>query len=682
MPPTRILAEEEEPATPAWTIDSMVEAAVRNLLRNRRQDGHWRFELECDTWTEADYVLLLHFLRRGDDARAVGCCERLRGQQLAAGGWSIWPGGPVDPSRSVKAYLCLKLAGDDPGSPRMAAARSAILAAGGLRACNSWTKLFLAVFDLWSWRQAPAVPPELILLPRWLYFNIHDMSAWTRTILVPLSVIWAHRPSVPLDVTLDELETEFVPARPRKPLLELLWSRIFRALNALIHLVEAVGPVPRWRRRSLARAEEWLATRIEGSEGLGGTFPSIVNAVIALRCLGYEERHPLLKSQLRELERLEIEEAGEIRLQPCLSPVWDTAQTANALLDAGAQEREEPIQEALVWLLDREVRIVGDWRQRSLQGAPGGWCFEYRNDHYPDCDDTAEVLRLLARMEGRTEALETRRRGAVARGVRWLLGMQNPDGGWASFDRSCDKEVLTLIPFADHNAMIDPSTPDVTSRVVCALLATGLDPVQPAVRRAAEYLLGQQVEDGSWPGRWGANHIYGTWLSLCALAELAAAGPSLDQDGLAAACSRGRRWLLQIQNGDGGWGESLRSYEDPGRRAYGESTASQTAWAMLGLVATTRAAPEPGEVWAIKMALDRAVAFLRERQREDGSWYDHVWTGVGFPGVFYLRYDGYAQYFPLAALAAWRRLPWVASLPRSAAGRGTAGSGSRILLQA
>ncbi len=643
-------------AAPPGVLDVMIDAAVGNLLRQRRDDGHWRTELEGDTILESDYVLLLLFLGRGDDPRVAACCRRLRRQQQRHGGWATYPGGPVDPSVSAKAYLCLKLQGDDPDAPRMAAARRAILEAGGLAACNSYTKLQLAMFGLWSWRRAPAVPPELILLPRWSYVNLRKMSSWTRAIVVPLSVIWAFRPHVPTNVSLDELVADGPAARERRPLFERFWSAVFAAVNCVIWAVETIGPVPALRRAALKRAEAWLVEHIEASDGLGAIFPAIVNAAIALRCLGHEETHPLVGSQLRELARFEIEEAGELRLQPCLSPVWDTALTVGALLAADVDAEEAPIRDALEWLLDHEVTVGGDWRERSLQQAPGGWCFEYRNDLSPDCDDTAEVLLVLAAVRGRNGDLEERRQAAAGRAVRWLLGMQNPDGGWASFDRRCDCEVLTFIPFADHNAMIDPSTPDITGRVVSALLAHGHDPQASPLRRGAEYLLRTQEQDGSWPGRWGANGIYGTWLALTALAPLASRTRGRTAERLRQACHRGRRWLLAAQNEDGGWGESLRSYQDPAFMGRGRTTASQTAWAMMGLIAAFDAEPAAEDANRAARALDRAVAHLHATQRKDGSWYDQDWTGVGFPTVFYLRYHGYAQYFPLEALAACRRL--------------------------
>lgn len=640
------------PVEPGAALDRMIDAAADRLLETQRRDGHWCAELEGDTILESEYVLLLHYLGRGDDPRVRACCERLRNMRMA-GGWSIYPGGPADVSASVKAYLCLKLAGDDPDSPPMAAARRAIVAAGGLGACNSYTKLMLAVFGLWSWRDAPAVPPEIVLLPSWFYFNLYEMSAWTRAIVVPLSVIWALKPSAPVAVTLAELRSGAPRRRRASSLRDRFWSTVFRGIDRLIKLVEWVGPAPRWRRLALREAEAWMTPRLGGDDGLGAIFPAIVNAVIALRCLGYEQDHPLVQGQLQALERFEIEDAGEMRLQPCFSPVWDTALSMNALLASDAVGAAEALQYGLRWLLDREVTAPGDWRLKSLQQAPGGWCFEYGNDFYPDCDDTAEVLAVLAAIRGESEGLEWRRQAAASRGLCWLRGMQNPDGGWAAFDCRCDKEILTRIPFADHNAMIDPSTADITARAVCALLAHEAGPLDGAVRRGVEFLLRIQEDDGSWYGRWGANHVYGTWLALTALSRVGVAGDANVR--LLRSIRAGRDWLLEVQNADGGWGESLLSYEDSHAKGRGRSTASQTAWAMLGLMAASAPGVPAGDRGVLRQALDRAVTFLRKRQAPDGGWHDRDWTGVGFPRVFYLRYHAYPLYFPLEALAAYRR---------------------------
>ncbi|MCY4392693.1 MAG: squalene--hopene cyclase, partial [Chloroflexi bacterium] len=379
-------------------LERMIDAAAGRLLEEQRRDGHWCAELEGDTILESEYVLLLHFLGRGDDPRVRACCERLRNTRLETGGWSIHPGGPADVSASVKAYLCLKLAGADPASPPMAAARRAIVEAGGLGACNSYTKLLLAVFGLWSWRDAPAVPPEIVLLPRWFYFNLYEMSAWTRAIVVPLAVVWALKPEVGVGVDLEELRggaerkpagrpahpvggAERKPARgPAHPVgggawSDSVWSVVFRGVDRLIKFVESVGPVPWTRRRALREAEAWMTARLGGDDGLGAIFPAIVNAVIALRALGYEEDHPLVQGQLRALERFEIEDQGEMRLQPCLSPVWDTALSMNALLASGGVGADGALQDGLRWLLDREVTAPGDWQRKSLEQAPGGWCF-------------------------------------------------------------------------------------------------------------------------------------------------------------------------------------------------------------------------------------------------------------------------------------------------------------------
>jgi len=709
----------------AW-VDEAIDEARRWLLAAQAADGHWCGELEGDTILETEYVLLLHFLGRLGDPRVGKAARYVRRQQLPEGGWAIYPGGPPEVSASVKAYLVLKLAGDDPGAPHMQRARRTILALGGVEACNSFTKIYLAICGQYDWWRCPAVPPEMVLLPRWLYFNLYEMSSWSRGIVVPLSIIWALRPVRPVAAEhgIDELRAAApepaaaggpwrragpadlgaghagpavraaVRGLPRKAGASRAWHAVFQLLDGALKTGERLRLTP-FRRRALARAEAWILERLDDSDGLAAIFPPIVNTVFALRCLGYDVEHPAVRGQLRELERLEIEDAGEpggplaagggatsargvpgaggdataaavaagdddggqtaLRLQPCFSAVWDTALAMHALSDSGTEPEHPALLAARRWLVEREIRRTGDWSVKAPGVPPGGWCFEYRNAFYPDCDDTAEVLTALSAWHGPAggdddpaasaaqAAQASSAAPAVSRGVAWLLGMQNRDGGWGAFDRGCDKEILTHVPFADHNALLDPSTADVTGRVVDALRRLGMPADAPELARAAAFLRRQQEADGSWYGRWGCNYVYGTWLALRALVRCAP--PAGGADGVLAPASSSRRaaaWLLAHQNEDGGWGESPRSYDDPAQKGIGPSTAAQTAWALMGLFA---AGVDGGP------AVERGVEHLLRTQRADGSWRDEPWTATGFPRVFYLRYHLYAVYFPLMALA-------------------------------
>jgi squalene-hopene/tetraprenyl-beta-curcumene cyclase len=619
-----------------------VAAAQRWLLDAQAPDGHWCGELEGDTILESEYVLVFHFLDRRSDPRVAKLAAYLRRRELPAGGWAIYPGGPPEVSASVKAYLALKLAGDDPAAPHMARARARILELGGIEACNSFTKLYLAICGEYDWWRCPAVPPEMVLLPRWFYFNLAEISSWSRGIVVPLSMIWALRPSRPL------------PARARIPELwapasraaqaprtgrSRAWRALFRALDRGVKLTERLAVRP-LRRRALARAEAWTLERLEESDGLGAIFPPIVNTIFALVARGYPADHPAVAGQIAELARLEIDDGETLRLQPCFSAVWDTALAVTALAGSGVPDGHGALAAAGEWLLRNEVRQLGDWSAKVPGVAASGWAFEYRNAFYPDCDDTAAVLTALSCLAPEPWG---ERSGAIERGLAWLLAMQNDDGGWGAFDRGCDREVLTHVPFADHNALLDPSTADVTGRALESLARLGLPRGAPAVERAVAFLLSRQEADGAWYGRWGVNYIYGTWLALTGIARFG------DVSG-EPWCRRAAGWLAAHQNPDGGWGESPRSYDEPELRGRGESTAAQTAWALLALRAAGGAAS-----FETSRAIERGVDYLLATQRPDGRWIDEPWTGTGFPRVFYLRYHLYATYFPLLALAEARR---------------------------
>lgn len=616
-----------------------IESAQAYLRSIQHEAGYWCGELEGDSILESEYVLTLYFLGRESDPRLRKAANYLRRLALPDGGWAIYPGGPAEVSSSIKAYFALKLAGEDPKSPLMRRAAAKIRALGGLRAANSFTCIYLAIFGQYPWELCPAVLPEMILLPSWAPFNIYEMSAWSRGIVVPLSIIWALRPrcDVPESAGISELwEDAAEPAKKAEDPASSVWREFFGAVDDLLKYVERRHRLPS-RKRALKRCERWMLQHFEKSDGIGAIFPPIVNSIFALRALAYPLDHPVLVSQVQELEKLAIEKGQTLRVQPCTSPVWDTALAMTAMAESGVRADDPALLKAAQWILKKEVRERGDWAVKNPEGKPGGWYFEFANEFYPDIDDTFQVLTALSKTRFADAETEKKKREAMDRGIAWNMSMQNKDGGWASFDRACDKHFLARMPFADHNAMIDPSTADITARALVTLKTLGYPSDHPAVERAVEFLRQQREPDGSWYGRWGCNFIYGTFLALYGLSE---AGAPIGQ------MEKSVEWLRSVQNPDGGWGELPESYRDLAFKGKGPSTPSQTAWALMGIIA----AGGPHDA-----AVGRGIAYLLKHQQDDGSWQEDFWTGTGFPEVFYLHYHLYATYFPLMALGMFAR---------------------------
>jgi squalene-hopene/tetraprenyl-beta-curcumene cyclase len=612
--------------------------ARRHLLALQHLDGYWVGELEGDTILESEYLLLHEFMGWRDEALYRKLANYLLEQQGPDGAWRLYPGGPPELSSSIKAYFALKLAGIPADAPPMRRARRVIRELGGVARANTFTKIYLAMFGQCDWRATPSIPPELVLLPRWFYFNIYEISSWSRTILVPLAICCAFRPrvSVPPGRGIEELQEGLPRPRPPRPRLGrgmFSWRNFFYVVDTGLKVAERRAPAG-LRERALRAAEVWMLDRFEHSGGLGAIFPPMVNALMALRCLGYRDDHPQVQRARRELKAFEIEEGETVRMQPCVSPVWDTALATVALSEGGLAADHPALQRAGRWLLSKEVRRPGDWCVKTPGLEPAGWYFEFENEFYPDIDDTAAVLMALRRV--RLSGSEA----AVRRGIAWVLGMQGRDGGWASFDRDNDRMVFSHVPFADHNAMLDPSTADITGRVLEMLAGYGMDRTHPTVARAVQFLQREQEEDGAWYGRWGVNYLYGTWQVLKGLT-------AVGEDPRLPYIQRGAEWIRERQNEDGGWGESCHTYDHPALRGVGPSTPSQTAWAMMGLMAA-------GDTGSLE--LRRGIDYLCDTQQPDGTWMETDFTGTGFPRVFYLRYHLYRLYFPIFALGMAARL--------------------------
>lgn len=626
---------------PTSALDVALENARLCLLGEQRPDGHWCGELQGDTILESEYVMLMAFLGRENDPRVHKAAHYILTQERAGGAWANYPGGPVDLTVSVKAYFALKLCGYDAEHPVLSRACRLIRAAGGAAQSNSFTKFYLALLGQYPYDNCAAVPPEMMFLPTWFPGNIYSMSSWTRTIVVPLAIFSAHRPlrQIPesqgiRELFLEDPATKTWVCPPTSKWFS--WTNFFLGVDWACKKWQRWGP--NWiRKKAIEKATRWMMDHFDDSDGVGAIFPPIIYTIICLKCLGYDADSQEMIWALKQLEDLFIEENDTLRVQPCFSPVWDTALSLNALSMAGFEGHEPAIAKAADWLYGREVRGPGDWSVMNPHLEPGGWYFEYRNGFYPDTDDTAMVLMGLAR-SGQAWDDDARPQPAVARGIDWLLGMQNSDGGWAAFDRDITLEILTKVPFADHNAMLDPSCPDITARVLEALGQFGFGPGHSQVDRALAFLEETQDKRGCWIGRWGVNYLYGTWQVLVGLEAI-----GLDMDHRMV--RRAVQWLNEVQQASGGWGESCHSYDDPSTAGQGTTTASQTAWALLGLIAAGEADSD---------AVRTGIQFLIERQQADGNWREDEFTGTGFPKVFYLKYHLYRLYFPLMALARFR----------------------------
>jgi squalene-hopene/tetraprenyl-beta-curcumene cyclase len=628
-------------------LEPSIDRARQALLDFQRPDGHWVFELEADSTIPAEYILLRHHLAEPVDAGLEAKIGRyLRRVQGAHGGWPLVHDGAFDMSASVKAYFALKMIGDSVDAPHMVRAREAIRSRGGAINSNVFTRFTLAMYGVLTWKSVPLLPIEIMLLPLWSPFHINKISYWARTTMVPLMVLAALRPRArnPKGVGIDELflqDPHSIGMTAKAPHQSAAWFALFRALDRVLRAIEPIVLTGKLRQRAIDKALAFIEERLNGEDGMGAIYPPMANIVLMYDALGKDENFPPRAITRKGIDNLLVISEDEAYCQPCVSPVWDTALACHAMHEAGGEAALSSVQKGLDWLLPKQVLDVkGDWAVKSPNTRPGGWAFQYNNAHYPDLDDTAVVVMTMDRVKRETGT--TKYDAAMARGREWIEGMQSVDGGWAAFDVNNLEYYLNNIPFSDHGALLDPPTEDVTARCLSMMAQLGeTADNNRQVAAAVEYLRKTQHPEGSWYGRWGMNYIYGTWSVLCALN---AVGVS-HQDPM---IRKAADWLASVQNEDGGWGEDAVSYRlDYKGLERAPSTASQTAWALLALMAA-------GEVSNPVVA--RGIDYLIATQGEKGTWDEQRYTATGFPRVFYLRYHGYPKFFPLWALARYRNL--------------------------
>ena len=637
------LSAEAQPGF-ARDLEAAVLRAQEHLLGLQKPEGYWNGELLVDSTLVSDTVIYHHWNGKVDKAWQRKAVHHIFSMQLPDGGWNIYQGGPSEVNATIKAYLALKLAGVPVTDPRMLKAREVALHFGGVPRMNTFSKLYLALIGLFPWEYVPTIPCEVLLIGKWFHVNFWDMSNWSRAMIVPLAIINHFKPTRPVQVNLDELYPEGIHERDLAlaPDPETISFRnFFLWLDRLHKLAEwfAEHNIHPFRKAALKKAEQWMLERFEGSDGLAAIFPAMLNSLIALKALGYPDDHLQVVRAAHELKKLEHETENDVRIEPCFSPVWDTAIVAICLHESGISENHPALKKSAEWLMEREIRFAGDWvHKNSAKVEASGWVFEFNNKWNPDVDDTAMVLLALRKIPTDNPK---KRDECFHRGLKWMMTFQCKDGGWASFDRDCTKNILEKVPFADHNAMLDPECADITARILELLGYENWKPDHPQVKEALEFIREHQEPDGSWYGRWGVNYIYGTWQVLRGMRAM---NWNMTEPWLLKA----RAWLESVQHeGDGGWGERCNTYDDPVFKGQGPSTASQTAWAVMGLCAFDE--PE-------NPALKRGIEYLTRTQNSDGSWSEDETTGTGFPKVFYLKYDIYRNAWPLLALATYKKI--------------------------